>query len=174
MPSSTSSSSTPPGRCGASPSGVPGWVCPAQPGHRPWPLCGRPAGFGHPAAAGRPPLHPEARSLEDHPLLPAEPAVGGRTSGGRARRHLSGAGGAGAHRGRPGYRGHCRQQPGCQRRGPVLHGRLRHPERSCHPHRPGRGCQPEGYGQAVCLAVHRLGMGVMALSGVGLWIFAPA
>ena len=45
--------------------------------------------------------------------------------------------------------------PGCQRRGPVLHGRLRHPERSCHPHRPGRGCQPEGYGQAVCLAVHR-------------------
>ena len=84
-----------------------------SPGHRPGHCGGRPAGFGHPAAAGRPPLHPEARSLEDHPLLPAEPAVGGRTSGGRARRHLSGTGGVSAHRGRPGYRGHCRQQPGC-------------------------------------------------------------
>ncbi len=103
----------------------------------------------------RPPLHPEACPLEDHPLLPAEPAVGRRSSGGRTCRHLSGAGGGGAHRGRPGYRGHCRQQPGCQRRGLVLHGGLRHPERSRHPHRPGRGCQPEGYGQAVCLAVHR-------------------
>ena len=38
MPSSTSSSSTPPGRCGASPSGVPGWVCPARPWAPPWPL----------------------------------------------------------------------------------------------------------------------------------------
>ena len=27
----------PPGRCGASPSGVPGWVCPAQPWAPPWP-----------------------------------------------------------------------------------------------------------------------------------------
>ena len=79
--------------------------------------------------------------------------VGGPLAG--TRRHLSGAGGGGAHRGWPGYRGHCRQQPGCQRRGPVLHGGLRHPERSRHPHRPGRGCQPEGYGQAVCLAVYR-------------------
>ena len=45
----------------------------------------RSAGAGRPAAAGRPPLHPEARLLEDHPRLSAQPLAGGCPAGRRAR-----------------------------------------------------------------------------------------
>ena len=112
--------------------------------------------------------------LEDHPLLPAEPAVCRRSSGGRTCRHLSGAGGGGAHRG-------------------VNLGTVAIAANSLAVNAEGL-CYMAGYGiqsAAVTLISQAvganrkdmakrfawlctgLGMGVMALSGVGLWIFAP-
>ncbi len=77
----------------------------------------------------------------------------------RASRPFLCSGAADPHRVRAGHHRHCGQQPGRERRKPVLHGRLRRPGRlPCHG-RPGRGRPPAGYGQTHCLAVHRYGHG---------------
>ena len=75
------------------------------------------------------------------------------------RRPLLGSGASRPHRVPAGHCGHCGQQPGRKRRGPVLHGGLRHPGCFHRTGRAGRGCPPPGHVQAVCLALHRDGHG---------------
>ena len=116
-------------------------------GHRPCYRYQRCADPCHPAAAGRPAVHPQARLLAHYQSLPAEPVEGRRTAGRRACSSFLGAGAAHPHRIRPWHHRHCCQQSGCERRKPVLHGRLWHS--GCIPCTggAGRGRKPSGYGK---------------------------
>ena len=99
--------------------------------------------------------------------------MGGRTSGGRTCRHLSGAGGVSAHRGRLGTvaiaanslavnaEGLCYMAGyGIQSAAVTLIGQA-------------VGANRKDMAKRFAWLCTGLGMGVMALSGVGLWIFAP-
>lgn len=142
-------------------------------GHGACQRCGRYAGVGRSAAAGRPAVHPQARLLAHYPRLSAQRVEGRRTAGSRARRPVLGTGAAGAHRVRLGTTAIAANSLGVSA------------ESLCY--MAGYGIQDAALalvGQAVganrrdmakrfawlCTA---MGMGIMALTGVGLYVFAP-
>lgn len=144
-----------------------------SPGHRPGHCGGRPAGFGHPAAAGRLPLHPEARSWKiTRSCLRNLLWVGGPLAGERAAislaqvvlvRIVAGLGtvAIAANSLAVNAEGLCYMAGyGIQSAAVTLIGQA-------------VGANRKDMAKRFAWLCTGLGMGVMALSGVGLWIFAP-
>ncbi len=115
-----------------------------------------------------------SRQLEDHPLLSDQPLAGGRAAGRRARRPLLGAGGPCADRLGLGTVAIAANSLGVSAEGLCYMAGYGIQDASIALIGQAVGANRKDMAKRFAWLCTAIGIGIMALSGIGLWVFAPA